>query len=177
MRTLEESGFRVSVPESDSFRLADLEPYRELSGRHLKEMDLGWWDVPRARLLLLELKGREIWDEFDREREGAHAHLLASLETKANDVLLILAAVWSGTETGKRLAALLPPRARAYPGDKKLKLVFLVDTPARRRELLGPVKDALRNRLAGRLALFGAAAIVLADDETAMKMGLPVARL
>jgi hypothetical protein len=61
--TFEESGFRVTAPDP-AFRFADLVSYRALSGQHLKEMDVGWWEkAPNGteRLLLLELKGMSVW--------------------------------------------------------------------------------------------------------------------
>jgi hypothetical protein len=175
-REVTESGFKVSCPHASSFRLADLEPYKRLSGRCLKEMDIGWHDSKKGHLILLELKGSEVWDAFDEDRSTAHEHLLDNLSGKATDVLLILAAVWTQTDFGKDLSPQLPADARIYPGASNLKLIFLVDTPASRTALLGPVKDELNRVLAGRVSLFGIKRVTLVDFDRAKNMGLPVER-
>jgi hypothetical protein len=175
-RTVIESGFKVAVDEAASFRLEELDPYRRLSGLHLKEMDIGWWDGAASRLVLLELKGATVWDAFDSSRQPAHDHLIANLRSKATDVLLILAAMWTGTNLGNEFKTLLPPGARSYPGDGRIKLVFLVDTPASRRPLLTAVKDELNRKAAGRARLLGVQHLTVVDYDVALKMGLPVGR-
>lgn len=175
-RTVSESGFEVTVPRATSFRLADMEPYKKLSGCHLKEMDVGWVDTANGQITLLELKGKEIWDAFDRDRTAAHKHLVENLGSKATDVLLILSSAWSRSAVGVELAKLLPSGSTQYPGEKKLKLCFLVETPASRAPLMGPVKDELNRMLSGRLQLFGIKRVTLMDFNNAKSMGLPVTR-
>lgn len=176
VREVVDSGFKVSLSEASSFRLSDLAPYQQLSGCCLKEMDVGWHDGSQGRLFLLELKGAEVWDAFDRSKTAAHEHLVANLKGKATDVLLILASVWAQTEFGLQLSPLLPAAARAFPGAAKLKLIFLVDTPATRTPLLGPVKDELNRLLSGRVSLYGIRRVTLIDFDRAQKMGLPITR-
>jgi len=173
---IEESGFRVALDSSTGFRLADLTPYRQLSGLYLKEMDVGWWDTGSQRIFLLELKGSAIWNKFDAAKDAAHDHLVATLRDKATDALLLLAAAWIGTSCGAELQALLPQSVQAYPGDGKIKLIFLVDTPQSRKPLLSAVKDELNRKAAGRSRLFGIRHITIVDFNLAVKMGLPVTR-
>lgn len=175
-RTVIESGFKVTTDSAVSFRLANLSPYRKLSGLCLKEMDIGWWDGSAARLVLLELKGSEVWDFFDASKEEAHNHLVETLRAKATDVLMLLAAVWLGTTRGSELKRLLPKEVGRYPGDGKIKLVFLVDTPPSRRPLLTAIKDDLNKRSAGRSRLFGVQHLTVVDLDVAAKMDLPVTR-
>lgn len=175
-RTLVESGFEVTLDRNTSFRLADFDPYRKLSGLSLKEMDLGWWDDSATRVVFLELKGSELWDAFDSSKDEAHNHLVTNLRDKATDVLMLLAAAWIGTTRGKQVKKLLPKDARKYPGDGKIKLVFLVDTPASRKPLLSAIKDELNRKAAGRSRLFGVEHLTLVDFDVAVKMGLPVTR-
>jgi hypothetical protein len=177
VREVTESGFKVSWPQSSSFRLAEMAPYKQLSGCCLKEMDVGWHDGTKGHLVLLELKGSELWQTFDRDKTAAHDHLVANLKGKATDVLLILASVWARTEVGAQLSLLLPAAARKFPGASKLKLIFLVDTPATRAPLLGPVKDELNRVLAGRTNLYGIKRVSLVDFDRAQAMGLPVTRV
>ena len=88
-RTLAESGFEVTLDWNTSFRLADFDPYRKLSGLSLKEMDLGWWDDSATRVVFLELKGSGLWDAFDSTKDEAHNHLVTNLRDKATDVLML----------------------------------------------------------------------------------------
>jgi CubicO group peptidase (beta-lactamase class C family) len=173
---VEESGFRVALDRSTGFRLADLAPYRQLSGLCLKEMDVGWWDTASQRIFLLELKGSTVWDKFDADKDAAHGHLVATLRDKATDALLLLAAAWIGTSCGAELKALLPESVQAYPGDGKIKLIFLVDTPASRKPLLSAIKDELNRKTAGRSRLFGIRHLTIVDFDLAVKLGLPVTR-
>jgi len=108
MREFIESGFKVTVPEKTSFRFCENPAYMGLSGLGVKEMDIGWWEPANNRLVFLELKGIEIWRNFDRSNDTAHAHLVKSLKGKVTDVLLMLAAVWVETIIGKGLKKSLP---------------------------------------------------------------------
>jgi hypothetical protein len=171
-----ESGFKITVPSATSFRLSESPAYKALSGLSLKEMDVGWWDSETKKIILVELKGFEIWKEFDKSTETAHGHLMAVLNGKATDTLLMLAATWVGTNTGNRLQASLPSEAHRYPGEGNIKLIFLIDTPLSRRALLSPMKDAVNKELAGRMRLFGVRNVILVDLETAQKMALPIVR-
>jgi hypothetical protein len=176
VREVKEAGFKVSLPQASSFRLSELTPYAQLCGRCRKEMDVGWCDDAKGHTVLLELKGAEVWHAFDSTKATAHDHLVESLSGKATDVLLILASVWAGTDFGARLSPLLPAAARKFPGTSKLKLIFLLDTPASRAPLLGAVKDELNRVLAGRASLYGIRRVTLVDFARAQGMGLPVAR-
>ena len=176
MREIIESGFKVAVPKETSFLLGDNPAYRSLSGLGLKEMDIGWWDNAQNRLLFLEIKGRDIWRNFDQDRDNAHTYLVRTLKGKVTDVLLMMAALWVGTDEGNSIKESLPDPVQQYPGDGSLKLIFLIDTPPSRKSLLAPVKDAINKELAGRVRLFGVRHVTLVDFNTANKMGLPVTR-
>jgi len=174
MREVIESGFRVTVPDETSFRFCECCAYKSLSGLCLKEMDVGWWDTGKGKLVFLELKGREIWRDFDSSKDSAQGHLAKSLRGKLTDTLLMLAAVWIGTRIGKELKACLPAHVHQYPNDGNLKFVFLIDTPASRKPMLSPVKDAINKELAGRVRLFGVRHVTVVDLETAREIPLPV---
>ncbi len=121
---LEESGFRLEVEDNlHPFRIGQCGSYQRLSGKHLKEMDIGW--VEPRRICLLELKGDEAWTS--QKPPSPSEALLANLEEKARDVLLMVAAVWAGSPFGKELGAELPQPFPKSP--TPLKLMFLVDTP------------------------------------------------
>lgn len=172
-RVVVESGVEVRLP-SGGFRLAESPGYRPLSGQSLKEIDVGWWDTGRDRLVLLELKGREVWDA--PPPASPHQHLVEVCAQKAGDTLLMLCAAWLGTGSGAALRPTLPPEARSYPGDGRVKVVFLIDVPEGKRELLIALRDELNARLRGKLALFGIRVVTVVNLETAQKMGLPVQR-
>ena len=176
MREVIESGFKVTVREETSFRLCECTAYQSLSSLSLKEMDVGWWDAGKSKLIILELKGREIWLEFDKSEDTAHEHLLTSLKGKVTDVLLMLAAVWVEAGIGTELKRSLPANVHRYQGDGSLKFIFLIDESASRKSLMSPVKDAINKELAGRLRLFGVKYVTLIDFDMAQKIGIPVER-
>jgi hypothetical protein len=113
VRTVSESGVEVSLPPG-GFRFAEASVYRRLSGQSLKEIDFGWWDAARGCLLLLELKGREVWNA--PPKASPHQHLLEVCAQKAVDTLLMLSATWLGTAIGSALRQDLPPPGAALPG-------------------------------------------------------------
>jgi len=175
----EESGFRVEAPDP-AFRFADLAPYRRMSGQQLKEMDVGWWGPSpegQQRLTLLELKGLEVWQSLPDNPVKPHEHLVRTCVEKATDTLLMLSGAWLPTAWGQELSSSLPAQALPYPGDKALKLVFLIDIPVGKRELLLPVREAISGRLQGRMNIFGMRHVAVVDFESAQRMGLPVTRL
>ncbi|MCD6326449.1 SWIM zinc finger family protein [bacterium] len=176
MSEITESGFRVTVPKETSFRFCDCPAYQRLSGLCLKEMDIGWWDKGTSRLLLIELKGEEVWREFDKSKVAAHEHMLTALKGKLTDTLLMLVAVWIETGVGKELSKSLPALVRQYPGDGKLGFVFLVDTPASRSPMLTAVKDDMNKELEGRMRLFGVRRVAIVNLAVAQDIGIPVER-
>ena len=176
MREVIESGFKVTLSEENSFRFCESSAYQSLSGLSLKEMDVGWWNTTNSKLFLLELKGQEIWREFDKSEDFAYKHLVTAIKGKVTDVLLMLAAVWVKTEIGKEIRTSMPTHIHQYQGDGSVKLIFLIDTPASRKSLLPPVKDAINKELAGRVRLFGVKHVTLIDFDIAQKMGLPIER-
>jgi hypothetical protein len=174
----EESGFRIAPPDP-AFRIAETAAYRALSGRRLKEMDVGWWETlpdGRHRLLLLEVKGIKVWQTPPDNPAKPHEHLVQTCVDKATDTLLMLAGKWTATTWGQELTKELPVEVSVYPGDAALKLVFLIDIPTRRRELLLAVREEINSRLSGRLGIFGKQSVSIIDFESAQKMGLPITR-
>ena len=176
-RNIVESGFKVSVPGQASFRLEENQHYQKLSGIGLKEMDVGWWDNNSSRLVFLELKGKEIWKGFDKSENNAYEYLMKSIKGKITDVLLMMAAVWIETDVGKRIKSQLPKVVHQYPGDNRIRIIVLIDTPSSRKPLLTSLKDAVNKKLAGRVRLFGVPRVNIIDFDTANKMGLPVTRV
>jgi len=176
VREIIESGFKVTVPEETSFRFEENQHYRKLSGIGLKEMDVGWWKSDSSKLIFLELKGMEIWKGYDKSKDNAHEYLVKSLKRKITDVLLMMAAIWIETDIGKDMKTQLPEVVHQYPGDGSLKLIILIDTPDSRKPLLSPLKDAVNNKLAGRVRLFGVQHVTIIDFDKANKMKLPVTR-
>jgi hypothetical protein len=173
----EESGFQVSAP-APAFRFSDLKTYRAASGRELKEMDVCWLDTSAfpARLLVLELKGLDVWSTPPDDPLRPHEHLVRTCIQKANDTLLMFAGAWLSTGWGQALAQEMPPAFTPPPKGTRLHLVFLIDIPETRRELLLPVREEINGRLQGRLGVFDLQRVSVIDFESARKMGLPVTR-
>ena len=177
MREIIESGFRFRLPEAECFRLSENVTYQSLSGRNLKEMDIGWWRSTERKLFFIELKGAEIWENFRKSPDQAHEYLVKSLNKKTTDVLLMLTAMWSGTKIGETLKSGVPEAVHDYIGDGNLKFIFLIDTPVSHKALYAPIKDAINKALAGRMQLFGVNRVTLLDFDLAQKLGLPVERI
>lgn len=165
MATYEESGLRLTLPDDQHFRFADLAPYRSLSGQHLKEMDFAWIDG-QGRLILLEVRSYAQVTEtltgpdFMPTKGRAAPFRFQALLDKVTDTLLMLAAVWSGTAWGRTLSPLLPLEARQ---PLPLKVVIAVDLPPALTVHLQGLRDSLNARLQGRLALVDVPRVVLID--------------
>lgn len=168
-----ESPFEVDLPADDSFRFQDIPAYKRLKGRHLKEMDFGWWDLDRHTLWLLELKDYQGMSPQER----LPSNLLAVLRGKAKDTLLMLSATWLATSTGREIARSLPQSCKRWPGLRaKIKMVFVLRVTKKHRKAdLAPLRDKLKEELRGALELFDAPDAQLLDHNTAMKLvGLPI---
>ncbi len=177
-----ESGIEVSFQHDTWFRLSEMEPYRRLSGKRLKEMDFGYWDGGSETLWLIELKGIEVW--FDPKDDDCspepidqmpvprarQERLVDDLVGKATDSLMILSAVWSGTSSGKSFASLFPDSVSVFPGAGRIRMLFVLDVPDRRKSLLSLVRDQVNKFLMGRLNLFDFKSASVVDVETAGRL-------
>ena len=165
-RVIIESGFKATFPEEKSFRLQDIDVYRRLSGKALKEMDIGWWDEDKNRLVFIELKGGDT--EFEKK------HFIDNITQKVTDVLLIMSAVWIGTRKGNDIRKQLPEPIHHYHEDRRLMFVVVIDISDESLQLIPPVREAINGRLEGRLHLFGVHRIFIVNLSRAIQMGLPV---
>lgn len=172
----EESGFKVDLSTVDWFRFSECPGYKEIKGLHLKEMDFGWWDSSSNRLILLELKGVELWSGPGAFTTPPHKHLIDNLRDKITDTLLMLSAAWLQTNKGNEIRECLPASVREFHDLSGLSFIVLVDTPESSRPLLGVVKDAVNGKLAGKVRLFDVKNVAVLDLIAAQKMGLPVAQ-
>ncbi len=178
MTTYFESGLEISPPSGCCFRFCDIDEYRKLSGRNLKEIDFGWWDDCTGRLILLEIKGKEVWNEVRQAGASTNSFqfLVSVLTQKVVDSVAMLSALWIGTDWGVRVRRFLPQRLHEYVGDGRLRVVFLLDTALPDKALLGVLRDRVNAKLAGKLALLGLSRVTVTDFETGARMGLPVRR-
>lgn len=171
MIAYQESGLVITLPEDEHFRFHDCQAYQLLSGQHLKEMDFGWWQADKKVLWLIEIKEYESLTPTER----LPAHLLNNLVNKATDSLLMLAALWAKTNKGLELAKCLPSSIHQFPGRVKLFFIFKVaEDQTLFRNHFGSLKDALKNQLRGKRALFDIKHITLVDHLTAIKCNLPI---
>ncbi len=175
MPIYQESGLQITLPDGESFRFQDCSGYKTLSGKNLSEMDFGWWNSTKNSLWLLDVKDYSHLPPTERLPD----HLLDNLIKKATDSLLILSAVWFGSVKGQEICSELPLSCRTFPSKpKKLKIVFVLKiTNSLLKAELSPLKTRLLARLRGRIALFDINNVTLADHETGIRMGLPIATL
>jgi hypothetical protein len=126
MTIYQESGLIITLPDDEHFRFQDCQAYKGLSGANLKEMDFAWWQNETKTLWLIEIKE---YANLSSE-ECLPDYLLDNLVNKATDSLLMLAAMWSKTNQGLKLAACLPPIFHRFSGRLKLflysKLIILL---------------------------------------------------
>ena len=164
MATYIESGLCLDLPDGQHFRFADLPPYKALSGQHLKEMDFAW--ISNGQLILLEVRSYAQVTEtltgtdFLPIKNQPSPRRYQVLIDKVTDSLLMMLAVWSNSDRGQALQALLPVGAR---GKLPLKLVIAVDLPAHLVVHLQGLRDSLNERLRGRIALADVRNVVLID--------------
>lgn len=130
-------------------------------------MDYAYWDAPRNRLVLLEVK-----DYTDRE---APRHLLHSLIGKGRDSLVMLQSVWrgSGAGVGAALRREIPERLRL---PSRLQLVFVLKADERTR--MGPINE-MRDQLVSSLRSYMdllelTGHSTLMNQDKASKIGLPL---
>lgn len=130
-------------------------------------MDVAYWDAPRDRLVLLEVK-----DYTGRE---APTHLISSLVAKGRDCLIMLQSAWRGdTETGASLCLELPERLRSC---SRLDLIFVlkVDDQTRMRPI-NEMRDQLVWSIQAYRKLLGllGGRTMLMDQQKAFSVGLPL---
>ena len=164
---VQESGFVFSPPGVEWFRFADCPTYKKLCGASITEMDFAYWDAPRDRLVLLEVK-----DYTGRE---APTHLISSLVAKGRDCLIMLQSAWRGdTETGASLCLELPERLRSC---SRLDLIFVlkVDDQTRMRPI-NEMRDQLVWSIQAYRKLLGllGGRTMLMDQQKAFSVGLPL---
>lgn len=170
MSTYHESGLIITLPDGEHFRFQDCHAYKPLSGQNFKGMDFGWWQTNRNTLWLIEIQ------EYANltQEEQLPRHLLDNLAKKATDSLLMLAAIWAKTHQGLELAPCLPPQVYQFPRRLKFFFIFKIDDMIFKSKMLH-LKDALKNQLRGRFALFDVKHVSLVDHLTAIKCDLPIA--
>lgn len=151
MNYFDESGLRLYLANFPHFRFQDLPAYGPLKGQRLKEMDFCWQDESN-RIVMLELK------EFTRSRETLRASDLVdkayrfeTLINKVTDSLLMLAAVWLGTQKGLAFRDGMPQFVQQR---LPIKIIIGLDLPQSLHSHYGVLRDKLNTRLRGRVALF-----------------------
>ena len=173
MRVYRESNLEIVLPLNEEFRFGDCPAYRTLSGANLKEMDFGWWDTAKNTLWLMEVKD---YSRLTLE-ERLPVDLFDTFVNKATDSLMMLASVWFSSAQGTSISACLPTSCRSFPfHPHKIKLVFLLKVNSHTIPEIETLRDWLKNRLKGRVALFDMAVtnVILLDHNTAMSVGLPI---
>jgi hypothetical protein len=173
MRVYRESNLEVVLPVNEEFRFGDCPAYRTLSGANLKEMDFGWWDAENKTLWLMEVKD---YSQLALE-ERLPIDLFDTFVNKATDSLMMLASAWFGSAQGIGISGCLPASCRIFPSHPyKIKLVFLLKVNSHTIPEIETLRDRLKNRLKGRVALFDMAVtnVILLDHNTAMNVGLPI---
>lgn len=149
-----ESGVQVNLADKPHFRFQDLKVYRQLSGRHVQEMDFCW--LADDRLILLELKAYK--DEVEQAKEEHIPpdqfvdHLVAKTAPKIWDALLMFSACWLPTKKGEEFRKELSPVF--HKRIARMGVVIVLDVPPWFIPHFNTLKRRFRTVLVGKLALF-----------------------
>ncbi len=171
-RLIQESGLLFDPRENEFFRFEEAAYFRKVfKGRGLCEMDFGWWDAKDQVLHLLELK--------DYSVKPLPPNFVDELVQKATDCLLLLGSIYYGLPHAEGIKGDVPSACHAKPQrPASLQMTFVLKTSAKDHALaLQPMRDAVTNRLAGRLELLDlrqAAKVVIVDHWLAQAMKIPI---
>ncbi|MCF7809365.1 hypothetical protein K9N50_00100 [bacterium] len=170
MPVYEESGLRITLPDGASFRIQELQTYIHLKGKNLREMDYCWFDIDRNRINLLEVKNYSM-HSFQED------DLTIVLLEKTIDTLFLLCATWLNTPKGSEIRGDIPEDFRIYDHTKKIRVFHVIKTNHTNLPLLHPIKDELNRLLSGKLTLLNIPRVILADHNSAIRIGLPITLL
>lgn len=170
-KLIEESGLLFDPPDT-TVRLEAAPYFVEHFKRYgLGEMDFVWWDPAQQIVHLLELK--------DYSLRSLPPDLVGELVQKATDCLLLLGSIHYGLPHADGIKGMLPSACHAKPtraGAIRLTFVLKMARPDQAYELQS-MRDALLNRLKGRLELLGLrpfTTVLLLDQWTARERGVPI---
>lgn len=160
----EENGVRVNFPDTNHFRLSDCQAHIILSGRGVKEMDIGWYDTTANTLWLVEMKGyynpanprhqpkdlsdQDIVDNMLEELVGKSIHTICQLTTDR-----------AGTKSCV---------AQPITDDTAIKLVHLIRVMPGQDAYLNPLQDAIRAKLSPYIAIYNIAAVTIISYDLAV---------
>jgi hypothetical protein len=162
-----ESSITLSLPSGDYFRISEIPEYNTLKSFHLKEMDFCWWQGSEKTIYLLELKSYRL-----ARNALVATDIRENLIGKAVDSLFLILSVWSKTGIGRSIGQQLPANFKAYPGDGKTKIVFLIDEHPN-HPIISIISDAIKSRLKGKMGLLNIQHIVVYNFAAA-KARLPI---
>jgi len=162
-----EPGFSINLPEGSHFRFQDCPVYQKLKNLSIKEMDFFWFDTQTKLLCLMEVKD---YTHLSKE-EALPEYLIENLYKKGLDSILMLAAVWANTKTGRALKDFIPNTLHNY--QENIMLIFILNANDRHLPAIGIIKDRLKQKTKGIRALFSVTAILM-DKKTAQARGLPI---
>lgn len=159
-----ENGIRVHFPDNNSFRLSDCQAYITISGKGVKEMDIGWFDLNTNTLWLVELKAfndpnnirytpkdlsnQDIVEDVIRELLGKSIHTICQISTNR-----------AGTQSCMSVPISL---------DTTINLVYLIRTMPGQDVYLNHMQDKLRTDLKPFIAIFNIAAIAVISYDYAV---------
>ncbi len=165
--TLTEPPFILSLPSGDYFRISGIPEYIKLKSFHLKEMDFCWWEDKEKTIYLLELKSYHLAIQAPVTED-----IRENLVAKAVDTMIFLLSVWTKTGNGLSIGQQLPADFRAYPGDGKIKVVFVIDEHPN-HPIISVINKEIKSRLKGKMGLLNIQHIVIYNFAAA-KTRLPI---
>ncbi len=152
-----ESGVNIDLRRYSPFRFEDCGGYRKLKGFNVKEIDFGWWNESEKCLYLLEIKdytanpGRLTGEKpADGGKEPSDI-LKENLLKKSIDVLLMLSAVWLGTNGSREIKSCFPIQAQHKCN---VKIFHLIKCDKSLEPLLHQLNDRLKSEFRGYKILY-----------------------
>jgi hypothetical protein len=180
MPIYQESGMKIHLPDSESFRISDCTTWeKKLKLNTLKEMDFGFWDRNKQQIILIEVKDFTQLNHPKAKESKKPEDFIESFVKKGTDMLILLSGIWINSTHGTDMKQEILTTCPNFPNTLcKFKLIFVVKTNDPNAGIwLQPLGTKIRNKMHGRTLLFNLdpnTDLLLLDHITAAKNGLPI---
>ena len=175
MPKFQESGFEFDLPDGRYFQFQNCRTYvTKLGTASVKEMDFAWVKSDQQLLWLMEVKffSHQGATHFDRVKETRR------LQKKITDALMMIAAIWAGTQSGSDLLRDIQSTCPNFPVNPvalKPILAIGIDRTDAAMLLQGPI-TTIRNNLKGLGNLMGFSNIgfILLNKSESLTRPIPI---
>ncbi len=164
-----ESGITIDLSGLEYFCFENCLGYRELSGNHFKEMDIGWYDNSEDTLYLVELK------DFTFKNIGEPSianEVVSDLVKKSVDSISMIIAVKLGTPYSDNIRHCLP--ASFNITRSKIQIIHIINCPSNKLQYLRFIRNQVRKQFEPYQKLFDVKHCAVVTVEQARKFLSPI---